>query len=180
LITKRVIFSGHQGITPMVTFQRVLRRASLGLSVLALMATTLAEPAAAQVVPSGGVVDVTGFSHVTPYGSFGPVTVVVKGKRAAAIRSALAGLPATSSLPDCVETVDAFTISFRTHQGERPTYVATEDDCPTPGVVSINIYGKTTQHLNLQEDCALRAAVIASLPRGRAEGTRRDENRCSL
>lgn len=164
----------------MVTVQRFLRRASLGLSVLALMATTLAEPADAQVVPSGGVVHVTGYSQVTDYGSFGPVTVVVKGKRAAAIRSALAGLSATSSLPDCVETVDAFTISFRTHQGGRPTYVATEDDCPSPGVVSVSIYEKTTQHLNLQEDCTLRAAVIAALPRGRAEGTRQDKHRCSL
>ena len=59
--------------------------------------------------------------------------------------------------------------AFGRTRGNGLRYVATEDDCPTPGVVSINIYGKTTQHLNLQEDCALRAAVIASLPRGRAE-----------
>jgi hypothetical protein len=104
------------------------------------------------------------------------VTVVVKGRRAAAIRSALTGLSATSSLPDCMETVGAFRISFRAHQGGRATYVATEEDCPTPGVVTISVDGKTTQHL--KEDCALRAAVIASLPRGRAEGTRRDQNRC--
>jgi len=165
----------------MVTLQGLLRTAALGLSVFALMATTLAEPAAAQVAPAGGVVEVTGYRQLTlDDGSLGPVTVVVKGKRAAAIRSALAGLSATSSLPDCMETVDAFTISFRTHQGGRPTYVATEDDCPTPGVVSISIYGKTTQHLNLQEDCTLRAAVIAALPRGRAEGTKQDKHRCSL
>jgi len=122
LITKRVIFSGHQEITPMVTVQHVIRRASLGLSVLALMTTTLADPANAQVVvPSGGVVDVTGYSQVAPYGSLGPVIMVVKGKRAAAIRSALAGLSPTSSLPDCMETENAFTISFRTHQRGRPT-----------------------------------------------------------
>ena len=164
-----------------VILQRFLRTAALGLSILTLMATTLAEPAAAQVAPAGGVVEVTGYRQLTlDDGSLGPVTVVVKGKRAAAIRSALAGLSATSSLPDCMETVDAFTISFRTHQGGRPTYVATEDDCPTPGVVSISIYGKTTQHLNLQEDCTLRAAVIAALPRGRAEGTTQDKHRCSL
>jgi len=163
-----------------VTVPRVLRRAPVGLSVLALMATTLAEPAAAQVVPSGGVVDVTGYGQVTPYGSFGPVTVVVKGESAAAIRSALAGLSASSSSPDCVETLDAFTISFRTHLGGRPTYVATEDDCPSPGVVSVSIVGKTTQHLNLEEDCALRAAVMASFSSGRAQGTRRDKEPCSL
>jgi len=163
----------------MVAFQRVVRRASLGLSVLVLMATTLAEPVAAQVAPAGGVVEVTGYRQLTlDDGSLGPVTVVVKGKRAAAIRSALAGLSATSTLPDCMETVDAFKISFLNHQGGRPTYVATEDDCPTPGIVSISVDGKTTQ--NLEEDCALRAAVIASLPRGRAEGTERDPRRCSI
>jgi hypothetical protein len=116
LITKRVIVSVDQETVPVV--KRVLFRTSSGLSVLAFMATTLAEPAAAQFVPSGGVVDVTGYSQVTDYGSFGPVTVVVKGKRAAAIRSAVAGLSATSSLPDCVEAVDTFTISFRTRQGD--------------------------------------------------------------
>jgi hypothetical protein len=44
----------------MVTFQRRLRVAALGLSVLALMATTMVEPVAAQVAPPGGVVEVTG------------------------------------------------------------------------------------------------------------------------
>jgi hypothetical protein len=166
--------------TLMVNCQWLLHGAALVLSVFALLGTALAEPAAAQGVPSGGIVDVTGYSQVTLYGSFGPLTVAVKGKKAAAIRSALAGLSATSSLPDCMETHDAFTISFRTRQSRRPTYVATEDDCPTPGVVSISIVGKTTQHLNLKEDCTLRAAVIAALPGGRAEGTRRDESRCSL
>lgn len=163
----------------MVAFQRVVRRASLGLSVLVLMATTLAEPVAAQVAPAGGVVEVTGYRQITlDDGSLGPVTVVVKGKRAAAIRSALSGLSATSSLPDCMETVDAFKITLLTHQGGRPTYVATEDDCPTPGIVSIRVNGKTAR--NFREDSALRAAVIAALPRGRAEGTRRDEHHCSI
>lgn len=162
-----------------MTIQGLIRVAVLGLCVLALMATTLAEPVAAQVAPTGGVVEVTGYTQVTlDHGSLGPVTVVVKGKRAAAIRSALAGLSATFSLPDCMEGVPAFKISFLTHQGGRPKYVATETDCTTPGIVSISVDGKTTQHL--QEDCALRAAVIASLPRGRAEGTRRDEHRCSV
>jgi hypothetical protein len=163
----------------MVAFLRVVRRAPLGLSVLVLIGTTLAEPVAAQVAPAVGVVEVTGYRQLTlDDGSLGPVTVVVKGKRAAAIRSALAGLSATTSLPDCMETVDAFKISFLTHRGGRPKYVATEDDCPTPGIVSINVDGKTRG--NLEEDCALRATVITSLPRGRAEGTERDEHRCSL
>lgn len=163
----------------MVSFQRLSLVAALGLSVLALLTTTLVEPVAAQVAPHGGVVEVTGYAKVTDdEGSVGPVTVVVTGKRAAAIRSALTGLSATSSSLECMETLNAFKITFLTHRGGNPTYVATEGDCPTPGVVSITVYGKTTE--NLIEDCALRAAVIASLPRGRAEGTRRDRSRCSL
>ena len=99
LTAKRVIFSGRQEVRPIVTIQRLIRVVVLGLCVLALMATTLAEPVAAQVAaPTGGVVEVTGYTQVTLYdGSLGLVTVVVKGKRAAAIRSALAGLSAISS-----------------------------------------------------------------------------------
>jgi len=89
-LSSGVIFSGHQAATPMVTFQRRLRVAALGLSVLALMVTTMVEPVAAQVAPPGGVVEVTGYTRLTLDGSLGPVTVVVKGKRASAIRSALA------------------------------------------------------------------------------------------
>jgi hypothetical protein len=144
------------------------------------MTATVAESVAAQVAPRGGVVEVTGYRQVTlDAGSLGPWTVVVKGKKAAAIRAALAGLSPTSSLPDCMETVVAFKITVLTQPATpKDKYVATEEDCPTPGVVIISIDGKTTQYF--REDCALRAAVIASLPRGRAEATRRDVDPCSV
>jgi hypothetical protein len=159
--------------------QRLSLVVALGLSVLALMTTTLVDSVAAQVAPRGGVVEVTGYRKVTDYeGSVGPVSVVVTGKKAAAIRSALTGLSAASPPSECFENPNAFKITFLTRQGGRHTYVATEGDCPTPGIVSITVDGKTTE--NLVEDCALRAAVLASLPKGRAEGTRRDKSHCSI
>jgi hypothetical protein len=75
-----------------------------------------------------------------------------------------------------METVIYFRISFLAYQSGRPTYVATEEACPTPGVVNISVDGKTTQHF--KEDCALQNAVVSSLPKGRAGGTRRDEVGC--
>ncbi len=90
LFTKRVIFSRHQEVTPTVTFQRLFRVTALGLSGFALMASTPAEPVAAQVAPPRGVVEGTGYRQFTlDDGSVGPVTFVVKGKKAAAIRLAL-------------------------------------------------------------------------------------------
>lgn len=132
-----------------------------------------------KAVSAGGVVEVTGYRKLTlDDGSLGPVTVIVKGRSAEAIRSAIAGLTPIRSLRGCMETVSAFKINFLTHRGGRPTAVATEEDCPTPGVVILSLKGKTKQYL--EEDCALRAAIISSLPRGQAEGTKRDRNPCSV
>jgi hypothetical protein len=157
-----------------------LMRATGLLMVTLVTSFSLAPPqaAAAPVVPRSGVVEVTGYSSIRPIGSLGPVTVVVTGKKAAAIRSALAGLTNSSSSPSCVESMSSFKISVLPRRGVPPTWVATESDCPTPGLVVISVDGRTTPAL--AEDCALRAAVVAALPRRRAEGTRTDKARCSL
>jgi hypothetical protein len=77
----------------------------------------------------------------------------------------------------CAETLDAFSISFKLQTEEHPSYVATMNDCPTPGVVRVAIGGKLVAQY--KEDCALRSAVFAVLPRGRAQATRNDPNPCS-
>jgi hypothetical protein len=128
--------------------------------------------------PKPVVVEVTGYDQIRPIGETGPVLVVVKGKRAAAIRSALAGLFPSSSLPDCVEDEIAFKLTFVDHVGGRPAYLASGQECPAPGIVTVRV-GKATRQLT--EDCRLLAAVVTALPRGQAEGTRQDEAaRCSL
>jgi hypothetical protein len=136
------------------------------------------QAAAAPSEPRDGVVQVTGYNSIRPIGSLGPVTVVVTGSKAAAIRSALAGLTKSSSSPICMESMTSFRISVRPRRGGRPIWVATGSDCPTPGLVVISVNG--TPMPALSEDCALRAAVIAALPPGRAEGTRHDKAPCSL
>jgi hypothetical protein len=151
-----------------ITARRSMRWVVLALFTPALVAMTLAEPGAAQFAPTGGIVEVTGYGHITPAdGSTEPVTVIVKPKEAAAIRAALAGLSAKSSVPLCMESESDFRISFLAHPNGQPTYVATEDECPTPGVVNISVGRRMAQHL--QEDCALRVAVVTS---GRNEAKR--------
>jgi hypothetical protein len=77
----------------------------------------------------------------------------------------------------CADTLDAFAISFKLETKGHPSYVATMDDCPTPGVVRVAIGGKPAGQY--KEDCALRSAVFAALPRGRAEATKNGPNPCS-
>ena len=137
-----------------------------------IMATALVpQTAGATMAPHGSVVQVTGYSQVALTGSEGPVVIEVGGRKAAAIRRALAGLSATSSLPDCMEALNAFSISVLPRRGAPPLLTATEYDCPSPGVVRVHQDGVFR---NLKEDCAFRNAVIAALPPGRAEGTRHD------
>lgn len=160
-----------------VTLRACAGRCILPLSIITSLAAALAEPVAAARVPNGGVGEVTGYERVVPVGSFGAITVLVRGTKAAAIRSALAGLTIPYTGPTCLEDDSAFQISLLPEEGARPTDVATEEECPSPGIVLISAAGTRAQPL--REDCALRAAVIAALPPGLAEATRRDRNSCS-
>ena len=89
------------------------------------------------------MVEVSGIRQVGLDGNSGPVVVVAKGAKATAIRTALAGLSTSSSLPGSMESPIAFKVSFLTRIGARPMSVATEPDCPTPGLVFITVDGKT-------------------------------------
>jgi hypothetical protein len=150
----------------------------LGLSILGAWFAAVGGPTGANTVPRGGVIEVTGYGRLSlPDGSQGPVTVVVNGRRAAAIRAALAGLSTGKPLL-CMENENAFTISVRPRAGVRPTYVATEENCPTPGVVNITHPGSKSLQ-TLHEDCALRNAVLVALPPGRADATRNALSTCS-
>lgn len=161
------------------TVVRFTLRAAVTLVLAILIMSATQEVAGTSTPPpKAGVVEVTGYKHVGLNGNSGPVVVVAKGAKAAAIRTALAGLSPSSLTPGCMESGLAFKVSFLTRIGARPAYLTTEMDCPTPGLVSILVNGRTTQ--TLTEDCSLRAAVVAALPRGQSEGTRRDQNRCSL
>lgn len=152
-------------------------RCLLALTMSSALAVTLVAPAADAGV-SKGVVVVTAYARVVPSGSYGAVTVMVQGKKAAAVRSALSELAKSSSGPICMEGDSEFQISVLPKRGARPSSLATEEDCPTPGVVFITMNGKATPQ-PFREDCALRAAVIAVLPPGRGRAIREDKNPCS-
>ena len=155
----------------------VLGLLTLGAALLGASAfPSPSQPNATRSEPTSDIVEVTGYQHLSEMdGSTRPVTVVLQGNQAVAIRAALAGLSPTPPAV-CMENTSLFKISFLAHPGGAPTGVATEEICPTPGVVNLSVDGKPTQHL--EEDCALQVAVVSSLPKGQAEGTRRDEFGC--
>jgi hypothetical protein len=135
-------------------------------------------PAAAGVPAPGGTFSVTGYGRLTLYDKpQKPVTVTANGRQAAAIRAALKGLLMTTP-SFCMENVNEFTITFRPGPGDGVGFVATEGDCPSPGVVTVTYRGAKAP-LVYRETCSLRKAVLAALPKGRAEGTRKDASRCA-
>jgi hypothetical protein len=148
--------------------------ALVGLTILSIAGAT--QGAGAIVVPKSDTVEVTGFGSVSASGSTGPVTVTLSHHQAAAVTKALAALTVTTA-GVCHGFLNAFVVRFLPYKGARPTLVATEEDCPSPGVVSVTKHGRTIQ--TLRENCSLRAQVLAALPRGGAEGTRGDKRACS-
>jgi hypothetical protein len=143
----------------------------LGIATLAMALIGLsAEPAGAISVPKSGVVEVTGFKETGLNGSSGPVTVVVSGRQAAALRQELMTLP-QGAVPGCMEALDPFNISFLPRKGARPLLTAWTYDCPLPGELLIRGVGGSPG-ADLKDDCALQRMIPAILPRGRAKGTR--------
>jgi hypothetical protein len=127
--------------------------------------------------PRGKVIEVTGYSQLSlAQGPRGAVTVKVSGRQAAALRAALSTLSSTPPSV-CSENISDFTISVRPYVGARPTYIATEENCPTPGVVIVTAKGAKTE--TLKEDCAVQNAVFNALPKGRATATWQDRAPCS-
>jgi hypothetical protein len=152
---------------------------ALLLAVLVIVLLPEIPATAAVGVPKTGTVEVTGYGRVTLLGSSQPSTVKANGHQATAIRQVLSTLKVLPSrAPVCMENPEAFSITFLASEGtHRPTWVATETDCPAPGIVTISEHG--TVAYSLKESCSLRVLILTLLPRGKAEGTRRDQNSCS-
>ena len=143
--------------------------ALLGLATLAMVTVLVPQAAGALTPPKGGVVEVTGFKRVALFGNSGPVVAVVKGRKAAALRTTLEDLALKSSSSDCEETLAPFTVSFLPSKGARPTMVARAFNCAGQGVSVVG--GNSTT--NLQDDCRFESAAVAALPRSGVEATRR-------
>ena len=148
---------------------RLILRFGTILTVFAMSTAFAPQVVSASIAPKAGVVEVTGFKGICCNGESGPVVVVAKGPNAVALRRALTGLVPSSTNPlVCVETVNPFVVSVRPRQTAHPTMVATAFSCGGQTVTVKVGKGVTT----FTDDCALELAVIAVLPRGRAEGTR--------
>jgi len=133
-----------------------------------MIAVLVPRAAGALAPPKGGVVEVTGYRHVGLDGSGGPVVVVVKGRKATALRTALASLASKSSPSDCMETLIPFTVSFLPSRGARPTMVASAFSCAGLGVWVMVGHSTTT----LQDDCAFQSAAIAAFSHSQVKATR--------
>lgn len=152
-----------------------------GVVLVLLLAGLISVPACANPTsggpPRGGVIEVTGYSQLSlTQAPRGPVSVKVSGRQAAALRAALSTLSSTPPSV-CMENISDFTISVRPRAGARPTYIATEENCPTPGVVIVTATGSATE--TMKEDCAVQNAVFSALPKARAKATWQDRAPCS-
>ena len=128
-------------------------------------------PAGAVVVPKSFVVEVTGYQVVGDAGTRGPVTVVVKGPSAKALRGALASSPPWFPGAVCLEGLNPFLISVRSGPNAPPTILARAVDTCDGQYVVVTSGGRRT---DVKDGCALQSAVVAALPRGQANATRMD------
>jgi hypothetical protein len=155
--------------------RRITTTSEIVCAVSALLLSINTPSAATNFVPKSGVVEVTGYGRVTEAASSEPITVQATRRQAATIRRVLSTL-ATTGPSDCVDTLQAFSITFLPYKGAHdPEALVTENDCP--GVVTVVRHGKAVE--TLKERCSLRSEVLAILPRWKAEGTRQDRDGCS-
>jgi hypothetical protein len=128
------------------------------------------QASAAIVLPKGGQVEVTGWSHVGLDGNSGPVTVVAHGTTAKNLRAALESSPTFKTTATCMEDLEPFVIRITPSHGMRLTLVAQAFGCGGPGV---KVLVNGTLVTDIMDDCAVQAAVAAALPDNGALGTRR-------
>ncbi len=150
---------------------------SVFLCVLGLGLISAGAGSAAPPKVEAGVMYLTGYAQVGPSGSSGRLTTVVRGQREDAIRAALSQLVRYPTTAICEETEDLFAITFSSKWTNHPSYMAIGEACPTPGVVIIGIPDRSLVVDKL--GCALRKAILAALPSGRAEGSRQGLGGCS-
>jgi hypothetical protein len=144
----------------------------LAVTTVLAAGTFLSEGATgATAAPQGRIVQVTGYDRVNLMGSGGAVIVKVDGREASAILRAYATLRPSTSTGTCIEALNAFSFKVLSHKGAPPLLTAVEYDCPSPGVVTVR---EGAGVRNFTEDCELREAVVAALPRGKGEGSRHD------
>ena len=132
---------------------------------------TVWEPSrsAGELAPTGGIVEVTGFSKVSIFGSSGPITVRLDNTQTRALRAVLNALHLRP--PSRVVMRMPFSTGSPSARGRGRHYHSR----PTVGLVrpwslSHNMDG--TWRRSLTPDCSLLRAVVDVLPPHEAKGTR--------
>ncbi|MGA3215158.1 MAG: hypothetical protein ABSD97_05650 [Acidimicrobiales bacterium] len=129
---------------------------------------------AGEVVPTGGVMEVTGFSQTSAMeGSSGPVTVLLSNSQAAAIRAVFNALPRAPRVL-CMEDSILFEITIRSKAGLPPFFTADGDECENTVVVTEH---QETLPSLYDRNCPLLRAVAKLLP-AKAKSTREIAGQC--
>jgi hypothetical protein len=132
---------------------------------------TVWEPgrSARELAPPGGIVEVTGFSKVSIFGSSGPITVRLDNTQREALRAVLNALPLAPSASGCHEDALLYRITFRPTAGAALSFEADGWNCPR--VVVVTEHGRNMTPLS-DADCSLLRTVVDVLPPHEAKGTR--------
>jgi photosystem II stability/assembly factor-like uncharacterized protein len=121
-----------------------------------------------ELAPPGGIVEVTGFTKVSLFGSSGPTTVRLSTAQARKLRATLNALP-LGPPATCMEDALLYRIVFRPTKGSAALFEA--DGWACSAVVLVTEHGRNVAPL-YDATCSLLHAVIAVLPARKAEGTR--------
>jgi hypothetical protein len=120
-----------------------------------------------ELMPAGGVADVTGYARVSPMGpSSGPFTVDVQGERLVALAATIDSLP-SGPAPDCLEDEVAYKIVFRPSAAAPADYEVVGHGCEEAVVAS---EGGTSLVPRQDTHCYLFDALAEILP-ANATGT---------
>lgn len=132
---------------------------------------TVWEPSrsARELAPLRGIVEVTGFSKVSIFGSSGPITVRLDNTQTRALRAVLNALPLAPSASGCHEDALLYRITFRPRAGAALSFEA--DGWACPRVVVVTEHGRNMTPLS-DAGCSLGRAVVDVLPQHAAKGTR--------
>ena len=122
-----------------------------------------------ELAPAGGIVEVTGFSKVSIFGSSGPITVRLDNTQTEALRAVLNALPLAPSASGCHEDALLYRITFRPRAGTALSFEADGWACP-PVVLSQNTDG--TWRRSLTPTVRYYAPSLTSFRRKEAKGTR--------
>ncbi len=122
-----------------------------------------------ELAPAGGILEMTGFSQVFPFGSSGPVTVRLDNTQTEALRVALNALPLGPPRGGCHEDALLYRITFRPAAEAALSFEADGWICPR--VVVVTEHGRNMAPLS-DASCSLLRAVVDVLPPHEAKGTR--------